>query len=122
MTIRLGAIVLAASFLTGCESNIRQEIRVNDPRVTRVIIADPNEVARNCHGDQDDHGRPRVGREEVGGCYHPPFGPIWISWAHDVGQTLRHEVCHAISGLPPAECDNLYPMAVFNSGSYVPFK
>lgn len=112
-------ILIVIALLSGCASEQRQEIAVSDSRVTRIIIAGPNEVARNCRGDHDDHGRPRLGREDIGGCYHRPNGPIWISWVHDIGQVLRHEVCHAITDLPDYECDNMYPLPAFTTG-YVP--
>lgn len=117
--IIFGAIFLAAASMMGCESMPRyQEIGVSDSRITKIIIAEPNLVQKNCPGDLDDHGNYR-GDSIVGGCYHPPYGPIWISYSQDIKQILDHEVCHAISGLPDYECDNMYPGVYYERG-YIP--
>lgn len=111
---RKWAVVLAA-VICGCAEAPPQVIRVDDPRVTAVIIAGPNTVQSHCDtGGTNDHGGKIVAGDVIGGCYFPPFGPIWISNTQDIALVLNHELCHAITGLPSSTCEYLWSPTRFS--------
>ncbi len=112
-------LISSLLLLCGCAETSIQTIPVNDPRIGAVIIESHNQVGKDCHTDRDDHGN-KIGSDfNIRGCYFPPNGPIIISESANLFYVLRHELCHAITGLERWECDNLYPAISFSLG-YTP--
>lgn len=104
----IGIIVL----FSACAGDPPQVIGSNDPRVERVVIADPQDVQSACWvpGRKNDQGNKMSPTDSIGGCYDEESKTIFLSRACELFQVWAHELCHAISGLSDKECDDRYPV------------